>query len=166
MRRLGLRRWLSVTIVAALTAFVALEIVPSANGASSVTTRRLGGTDRYDTARVVAGATFGTSGYAVLATGERFPDALAGSYVAGGAPTGPILLTQRDALPSSTASSLSSLGVKTILILGGTAAVSSTVEQDLHNRGYTTRPVAGATPHDTAEAVAELFGAGAVGKIG
>jgi putative cell wall-binding protein len=126
---------------------------------------RFAGGDRYDTARLVGEAFAAKAEFAVVATGERFPDALAGSYLAG-VRSGPIVLTRPDALPSATAAALNKLGTTNVTILGGTAAVSSGVENDLRSRGYKVERIAGASRYQTAQRVAQAAGAAAVGSPG
>ncbi|GAB7192293.1 hypothetical protein NUM3379_30020 [Kineococcus sp. NUM-3379] len=98
------------------------------------------GTDRYDTSARVArqflsgGAFFEDAGTSVgIATGENWPDALAGSAVMGFT-AGPLLLTRRAALPAVTVEALRALredaarnssAVETALVFGGTGAVSA-----------------------------------------
>ena len=85
---------------------------------------RASGTDRYATAAAVSAASFPTGvEYAFVATGEAFPDALAGGAVAG-AMHGPVLLTRRDSLPDVTSHELTRLSPARIVILGGPSAIS------------------------------------------
>ncbi|MCU1372939.1 MAG: cell wall-binding repeat-containing protein, partial [Actinomycetia bacterium] len=126
---------------------------------------RFAGNDRYDTARRVAAASFGTSDLVVITSGTGYADALAGSYAAGLAGV-PILLTGRDALPPATATALTDLKATKALIIGGTAAVGVGAEAALKARGLTTTRIAGATRYETSKLVAESGGASAVGKTG
>ena len=57
----------------------------------------------------------------------------------------PILLTQKDTLPSETSSELTTLKATKALIIGGTASVSSAVENALIAKGLQTTRLAGAT---------------------
>src|SRR5207237_4977657 len=69
-------------VLAALIAVAGL--VPLAAPASAAATvTRYAGQDRYDTAAKIATGNFTTADTVVLATGENFPDALAGTYLAG-----------------------------------------------------------------------------------
>ncbi|MFZ3131094.1 MAG: S8 family serine peptidase [Desulfosporosinus sp.] len=90
---------------------------------------RLAGANRYATASQIA-QTMGTTGKAVIVSGEDFPDALSIASVA--AVRGiPILLTDNsDFLPSETWDALNKLWVTDTLVIGGSAVVSeSTLEQ-------------------------------------
>ena len=93
-----------------------------------LTVERVGGADRYATAAAIADfAHPDGAAVALLATGERFPDALAAGAAAA-ALDAPVLLSSPDQLPDSTAARLpAGPGTRTIL-LGGLAALSSAVE--------------------------------------
>jgi SpoIID/LytB domain protein len=88
----------------------------------------LAGSDRYGTSAEVArwGYPSGTE-RAFLATGTDFPDALAGSAIAG-AVDGPILLVKQTTLPGSIEAEIQRLGVNEITLLGGPAAISYAVQ--------------------------------------
>ena len=139
---------------------------------------RLAGTDRFDTAATVFTAGFGcarTGGvsHAVLARGDAFADALAGSYLAGTHTTG-VLLTGTSSVPAATLAALRTSAARTVLLLGGTSAISDAVAAQLAATpsfdcaGAAGPPlsvvrVAGADRYDTARLTAELAGSGAVG---
>lgn len=104
--------------------------------AASTAVTRIGGSDRFETAQFIAEQTFPVTGAAnaVIARWDRFPDALAGSYLAGSFPGGaPILLTFVDSIPDATLEALRNLRVQNVVILGGPAAVSREVEDQLRN---------------------------------
>jgi putative cell wall-binding protein len=115
---------------------------------------RLAGPDRYATAAAVSSATFDPAvNVAYVAVGDNFPDALAAGPLAARGP-GPILLVQPTSIPAATAAELSRLEPKSIVILGGTGAVSDTVAVTLD--GYTSGSVtrlAGADRYGTAAAI-------------
>jgi putative cell wall-binding protein len=108
--------------------------------AESFDVTRLQGGDRYATAGAIAAA-IGTANVgsvnglktAIFATGLDFADALAGGPLAANAPGAgvlPVLLVNSD-VPTSTSNAISNLGIKQAIVLGGTNAVSSAVEQKL-----------------------------------
>ncbi|WP_165492190.1 cell wall-binding repeat-containing protein [Egibacter rhizosphaerae] len=123
---------------------------------------RLAGPDRVHTAVAVSGATF-TDGadHAVLATGTQYPDALAGSALAGAA-GGPVLLTRGDDLEPTVSEELDRLSPDRVTVLGGEQAVPAAVETTLDDRGIDVDRVRGADRFDTAAQVAERV-ANAVG---
>lgn len=117
---------------------------------------RRAGADRYATAATVSAATF-PSGVPVafVATGTSYPDALSGGAVAGML-GGPMLLTRPGGLPPETSTELARLRPAQIVVLGGSGAVSATVEQQLRAYGPVSR-IAGADRYETAAAVAGRY---------
>jgi putative cell wall-binding protein len=120
-------------------------------GHSVALNHRVGGADRYGTAAKAALSAAGCftatcpTGIGprlqsvVLASGENFPDALSGNFLATSQGT-VILLTRAGSLPQVTEDAICELGVQRVFIVGGTAAVSSAVENHLksiqqHNQG-------------------------------
>lgn len=121
---------------------------------------RLGGANRYDVCALVARVAVGESrkttttvDTAYVATGRTFPDALAVSPIS--AKTGrPVLLTDSARLSASTASAIRDLGIKHVIILGGTASVSQGVAHELAATGASVERIAGPNRYDTALAIA------------
>lgn len=152
-----LRRTTSA-LAAVLGAAALAGIAPDVAAVEGFELTRIAGVDRYQTAASLAEAAFTTgSTTAVLASGEdaNFPDALAGSYLAGRFGAGaPILLTSRNDLPAASDAAMDELGVETVYIVGGTAAVSEAVVEDLGDREVVR--VAGNDRYETAEKIATL----------
>ena len=114
------------------------------------------GVDRYATAAAISADRFGPGApVAFVATGASYPDALSGGAAAAML-GGPMLLTRRDALPAATADELRRLSPRQIVILGGSAAVSSSVEAALRGYGPVTR-LAGVDRYATAAAVTQRY---------
>jgi putative cell wall-binding protein len=129
---------------------------------SSTPVSRISGSDRYATAASVSRAYFSAGvGVAYVATGANFPDALAAGAAAARA-RGPLLLVARDSIPSVTATELSRLAPRQIVVLGGSGVVSDRVLSAL--RSYTPGSVsriAGADRYATAAAISRThFAAG------
>lgn len=121
---------------------------------ADVSLQRLSGTDRYATALEIAAETFPAGATtAVIATGERFPDALSASALAG-ALGGPLLLTPSSRLEGRLLAALADMGVSDVYIVGGTAAVGAGVESGLESAGYAVTRIAGADRYATAADVA------------
>jgi SpoIID/LytB domain protein len=130
--------------------------VESALQSNGFTVDRISGDDRYATAAAVARAggtgsigTIDSQPTAVLSSGRSYPDALA----AGGivyALHYPQLLSEPGALPAATASALKDLGIKHVIITGGTGALSTGVDDAVKALGITTERIAGATRYETA----------------
>jgi putative cell wall-binding protein len=123
---------------------------------------RLGGADRYETAALISKRVFAANAPAVLiATGQNYPDALAGS--AAGARHGiPILLVRTDSIPAATSAELLRLHPQKIYVLGGTGVVSSALQTQLaqytvaKNAADVVR-LAGPTRYETAAAITDAF---------
>jgi putative cell wall-binding protein len=95
---------------------------------------RMGGADRFAVSARISAETFAPGvDVAYVASGSAFPDALSGSAAAGSRGA-PVLLVGADSIPTVIGGELARLKPKRIVVLGGTAAVSSTVETAL--RGY------------------------------
>jgi len=108
-------------------------------------TVRIGGTDRYSTAALIAAnlSTAETIAKVYLATGINFPDALAAASAAGSS-NGVILLTAGNVMPSVTSTWLAAHSTLPRLAVGSQAAVAAPSATVL----------AGADRYDTATAVA------------
>ncbi|WKZ81700.1 MAG: cell wall-binding repeat-containing protein [Acidimicrobiia bacterium] len=93
---------------------------------------------------------------AYIATGTNFPDAL-GAGPAAALGNGPILLVQTDSVPSQTTTELNRLKPRLIVIVGGTAVVSTTVENTLKGLSFgpTVIRVSGSNRYATAAAISE-----------
>jgi putative cell wall-binding protein len=130
--------------------------------AKTYTVTRVAGTNRYDTAAKIAQTTstlgVGTlSGdkTAIVANGEVYADALAAGPVSY-SQRFPILLTRAGDLPAESKAALTALGIKHVVIVGGTTAVSDAVDAALKANGATTERVAGTTRYETATKVADF----------
>jgi len=115
---------------------------------------RIAGHDRYATAAKVAqhGWPDGAQ-HAFLASGTSFPDGLAGGPLAA-ANESPLLLTAQDRLPGPTRAALEDLGVEQVTILGGPAAISDAIAEELTVAGIAIERAAGADRFATAVEVA------------
>ncbi|TLM77862.1 MAG: hypothetical protein FDZ70_05105, partial [Actinobacteria bacterium] len=115
---------------------------------------RIGGASRYETAVLVSERLRDITGDlpgAFIASGVGFPDALAGAPVAARIGS-PILLTRSSEVPTVTAAAVEALAdTATVVILGGTGAVSQACSSTL---GADVR-LSGADRYDTARVVAE-----------
>ncbi|WP_345761157.1 cell wall-binding repeat-containing protein [Diaminobutyricibacter sp. McL0608] len=120
------------------------------------TVSRVSGADRYLTSVEVAKTAFPTVAPVVfVATGTGFADALAAAAPAAQL-GGPLLLTDPDSLPASVQAEIQSLQPSTIYIVGGTGAISTTVEQQLHSLAPTVTRLAGSDRFETARKVIDV----------
>ena len=122
---------------------------------------RIAGSTRYDTMAAISQESFpGTSEWAVVASGEDFPDALVAGAIAG-QENCPIILTTPDQLSEQAKSEIERLKVSKIVLMGGTEAVSDDVEKQLGelNGGIPIDRVWGETRCETAvEAMRHVAG--------
>lgn len=115
---------------------------------------RRAGDDRFETAASLAEEAFPDGAdVALLATGENFADALAAAPLSASV-DGPILLTARDRVPEETMAVLDDLGVREVVLLGGTAAITQRVRALLSVDHEVSRR-AGADRFETAALLAE-----------
>lgn len=142
---------LALGALGAPAAAIAPDDVPD-QGAAQL--GRIAGETRYDTAAQTATRAYpdGAS-TVVVATGLNFPDALAASFFAGGRDA-PILLVERDAVPTETADAIDELAPERVVVLGGTDAITGDVVDDLRGRVDTVTRVRGATRVETAARLA------------
>jgi putative cell wall-binding protein len=108
---------------------VAPAVVDALRRYTSGAVTRIAGQDRIATAAALSAATFAPGvPIAFVATASTFPDALAAG-AAGAALNGPVLLTNRDALPPPTAAELDRLNPGQVIVLGGFDVVTPEVEE-------------------------------------
>ncbi|WP_109473366.1 cell wall-binding repeat-containing protein [Ornithinimicrobium cavernae] len=124
---------------------------------------RVAGVDRYDTAARIAHQFAPGVDTVFVATGAGFPDALAAAARAGSL-EGPVLLVKPSAVPAVTRIELDRLAPANVVIVGGDAAVSDDVEQELRaflpEASFTRH--AGSSRYDTAALIAGEFAASEV----
>lgn len=122
------------------------------------TITRIGGSDRYETAAMVAGMiSQDSTPEAFLASGENFPDALVLSALASRS-NAPLLLTKATHLPSSTAASLASFDYDTLQAAGGEGVLSEDVlDEAAAIGGATSTRYAGDDRYETSALVLAQF---------
>lgn len=124
---------------------------------TQVTSQRLWGNDRYETAVAVSKSGFTTSDTVILVRGDNFADALAVTPLAK-MYNAPILLTKVNSLPTSVKAEITRLGAKKVVIAGGIGAVSQAVEDSLKNLATVER-ISGSDRYATSVMIAEKLGA-------
>ena len=145
-------------ICVALTASLLAAPSPAAAQTADITAQRLASSNFYDIAAAVAGSTCDSkagSHSVALASGENWPDALAGAAL-----DRPLLLTKQAFLPAVTRAYLApcaSHPKAKVIILGGTAAVSEEVAEALRAMGYRVDRYAGDDRYATARRIARQF---------
>lgn len=148
-------------LLAAVTLTIPLWATPA--HADSVVSRTAGA-DRIQTAIRASEEFRSSASDVVLSTAYDFPDALAAAALTHRL-AAPLLLTRVDGLPAAVAAELQRLDARTVWILGGENAVSSTVDDELQDLGFDTRRLAGPGRYETARAIAEAAGPSATGEV-
>ena len=152
-------------IIRFLASFMAVLILGSGGSASALEDGqidyggllRIGGVDRYETAALLArdGWPSGSSS-AIVVTGLNWADAVAVAAPAAAYEI-PVLLVDRDYVPSVTLETLRGLGVRELYLIGGPAAISPAVERQLSSIVPMIRRLAGESRYETAVRIAEGF---------
>ncbi|MCK6066756.1 MULTISPECIES: cell wall-binding repeat-containing protein [Microbacterium] len=128
---------------------------------SSLTVDRIGGTDRYDTARMIA-AQFGSAPTVYVATGRDFADALGAAAIAGHR-SAPVILVKGETgrVDDQTLRTLTALGAKDVVIAGAEGAVSKGIADQLSSRALAVQRYGGIDRFATNAALnSASFGAG------
>jgi putative cell wall-binding protein len=130
--------------------------VVAALDAAGITVERVGGEDRYDTARLLAQrvGTDAVHAGAVVVSGTRYADAVAAGSWAGHWRR-PILLAEADRVPAPTLDAIEQLGLRRVTLVGGTGVLSGAVASALAGRGLVVERIAGADRYATSAAVLE-----------
>ncbi|WP_434399913.1 cell wall-binding repeat-containing protein [Planococcus sp. 11815] len=128
----------------------------------SYTPQNVQGKSRIDTAVAVSKLLY-PNGFAstksqktvVLATSNQYADALSAGPLAAHYGNAPILLSRTDALTPAVEQELKRLKANKVIIVGGTIALSSSVESKLKNMGLSVERLSGQTRYDTNEKINE-----------
>jgi putative cell wall-binding protein len=144
------------------TASVSKAVADALDALPGVTVKRLGGRDRYETARLVAGeavaklkGTGAWSGTAFVATGAKFPDALGASPLAAAKGWPIFLLDPRAGADDALVSAMKAAGVTRALVLGDDKAVPEAARRAIASKvGCATERISGADRYETAAKVA------------
>lgn len=148
----------AVSVIQLLTFISIVFLSFSASNVNAMPSyNRLAGLTRYDTAVAIAEKGWQQSDYAILAYGENFPDALASAPLAKKY-NAPILLTNANVLAPQTKRALLDLKVKHVLIVGGTAVVSTAIEKELKVMGLSVIRLAGKDRYETSIEIAKQLG--------
>ena len=102
-----------------------LASLRSVPGVSSVT--RISGADRFEASLNINQAAYDTSSRVFFATGSNFPDALAGSALAGSLGA-PLIVVHGDCVPQAVRLSLNDFKADRVTLLGGPASLDANVQ--------------------------------------
>lgn len=144
-----------------------VDVATGPQGVTVKSVERFAGATRYETAANLANHYWGTyfwnerngpvpSKILFVTSGAHFADALSGGAAAAAA-GGPLLLTGPDRLHPVTRASIEKLKPDTIVLLGGTAAITAKVEAELQEYAKVAR-FAGKDRYDVSAALAAQLG--------
>lgn len=117
---------------------------------TEVSVQRIGGKNRYETAQLIADRLGSNFEKIIIATGENYPDALAGSLLTES--KYPILLTHKNEV--SDAVKEMAHEAKEVIVLGGTNTITSEVEKQLADEDTKVTRIAGKNRYETAAMIA------------
>jgi len=124
---------------------------------------QISGANQYETAYQVAKANNPNPDTVVIVRGDKIngvPQVIDGLTASGiaGLENASTLLVEQNSIPSETKAALKDLNPKNVVIIGGPAAVSAKVHQEIYNLGITTKRVYGDNRYETAANVAKAMG--------
>ncbi|MFT2816934.1 cell wall-binding repeat-containing protein [Leifsonia sp. A12D58] len=93
---------------------------------AGLTVARQGGSDRFETSRLINKVAFTAASEIFIATGHQFPDALAGAVLAGSR-SAPLYVVPPSCVPSGVVTDLTRLGASKATLIGGVNALSDAV---------------------------------------
>lgn len=146
-----------ITSIALSSALLLGAVVSTSNAdtISSANFIQISGSDRISTSIELSKHSYpATSSSVVIASGELFPDALAGGTLSA-VVDGPLLLTKKDNLPSNVKAELDRLKPKSIYILGGKNTISSNVEKQIKDTFDNVYRIDGTDRYETSIKIAE-----------
>ena len=139
-------------VTSGITGLQNTVLADTANSADSKV-ERISGTDRYETCVNISKKAYKSSEVAILASGQKIQDALASGGVAAKLKA-PLLLTQKDRLPSVVLDELKRLNVKKVILVGGQESISKSLENQLDNM-FKVERVSGKDRYETSIKLAE-----------
>ncbi|QJU52817.1 cell wall-binding repeat-containing protein [Herbiconiux sp. KACC 21604] len=121
----------------AASAAVSAAPVTTVDAQALLPVERIAGDDRFGTSAAISAASVEPGVETLfIASGESFPDALAGAPLAG-AERSAVLLTARDSLPDAVRAEIRRLEPQRIVVFGGTGTISARVADELQGLAAT-----------------------------
>lgn len=151
-----IQKILGSMVLATTLTFAAVNIQAEANGETIVDYTRISGDSRYETAVEISTKGWSSATTVIIASGENFPDALAGAPLAKKL-NAPILLVKPTSIDSKVLEEIKRLGATNAIILGGTKTVSTNVESIL-KQNLSVERIAGNSRTETSIEIAKRVG--------
>lgn len=158
-KRLCIESLLSITILIISILITSTTVVQASTdtGESNVTIKRLSGNDRYSTSIAISKEGWTHSDYAILTSGENYPDALSAAPLAKKYNC-PIILTSKYSLSDDIISELKRLSVNEVFVLGGVGVLSNNIDSQLSSVNIKVSRIAGTDRYETSSKIAENLG--------
>lgn len=149
-----MKNYFKTLVFLIIVTIISSSIVFADGNSQEDSVKRLFGENRYGTSASIASEGWKQSNYAILASGEDFPDAISAAPLAKKY-NAPILLSQKNSLPIETSNVLQNLKVKNVFIVGGIGVISTLVENQLDNMGINVTRLSGNNRFETDIKIAE-----------
>jgi Putative cell wall-binding domain len=148
---------ISILIISLLITSTTIVQASTDTGVSNVTVKRISGNDRYSTSIAISKEGWDHSDYAILTSGENYPDALSAAPLAKKYNC-PIILTSKYSLSDDITAELKRLSVKEVLVLGGSGVISNNIDIQLSSINIKVTRIAGTDRYETSSKIAENLG--------
>lgn len=125
------------------------------NFSRKISVSRVSGSNRYETSVMASKRTFKSSEYAVIASGERYEDALVGGTLASQIEA-PMLLVSKDNISKDILEELRRLNVEKVYLLGGINTVSDNITNAIESNNIKVERLSGKDRIETAEEIEEV----------
>lgn len=133
-----------------------LVIFSGSTSFAEINIKRISGNDRYETSANVSSENFTSSKYAIIASGEKYPDAIMSGAISTQV-TAPILLVGKDYIPPEVIKELKRLNCQTIFLIGGNNTISTDTIYNIYKQtGIYPRRIAGKDRFETANRINDL----------
>ncbi|WP_223701275.1 cell wall-binding repeat-containing protein [Sutcliffiella deserti] len=131
----------------------------------AINEERVSGINRYETAIEISKEIY-PEGFkedkvdkvVILATGDKFADALSAGPLASKYGNAPILLTRTEKLEDSVIAEINRLGAQKVILIGGEYAIPTQAEQVLLDKGLEVQRIFGESRYETNIAILEAIG--------
>ncbi len=136
---------------------IASTTATGSSASTRITSDRLAGNNRYETSAKISQSGWDYSSYAIIVSGENYPDALCSAPLASKY-NAPILLTSKAGLDPKTKAELSRLNVNHVFLIGGSGVIPFSAELEIKNMGISVSRIAGNNRYETSFRVAQTLG--------
>jgi putative cell wall-binding protein len=157
MKKLQSKILVTVLIVTMVSTMLTFSSVQASPIVSTIITNRISGVDRYATADELS-KKFTTVDTVIIASGEKFPDALCAAPLSKQYDS-PILLSSSTSLTKETLAEIARLKATKAIIIGGTGVISLEVEKQLTSAGVTSTRIGAKDRYETSLLVARKLNA-------